>query len=220
MAWMNERDAGYPIGGSQAIIRLIVESLRALGGRLQLAAKAERTLLENGVQLVGGVMITADRVISAADGHATIYGLPGPRYTDEATDKNYATLKPFPSYLQVSPGVARGLPDPPLTVDPGAELSLGSFRFFYFDPAFAPAGKTAVTCFLPMGAFEYRVGLPQRDPARYEAENPRIGDSVIGIPEGAIVGVHRAIEAIDVSTPKGRMRRDAHLAPLPDGAAE
>jgi phytoene dehydrogenase-like protein len=183
MAWMSERDAGYAIGGSQAITRLIVENLRDLGGHLRLRAKVEKILVERnaavGVQLESGEIIAADWVISAADGHATIYGLLGGNYRDKTIDKIYATLKTFPSYLQVSLGRARDLSqqggfvtwvlDAPLTVDPGTEISSVPFRFFHFDPTFAPQGKTAVTCSLPTRSSGFWTGLQQHDPAQYQA---------------------------------------------------
>lgn len=215
LAWMSEHDAGYPIGGSQAIIRLVVGKLLNLGGNLRLGAKVERILVEDdaavGVQLTGGETIAADWVISAADGHATIYELLDAKYADRVTDRLYNTLKPFPSYLQVSLGVARDLSDQPgymtqlldtaLPLDPGTELSEVSFRFFHFDPTFAPSGKTAVTCFLPTYNFEYWADLQQRDPTQYQAEKHRIAEAVIAILQRRIPGVREAIEVTDVSTP-------------------
>ncbi len=215
LAWMSERDAGYPIGGSQAVIRLIADNLQGLGGRLRPGANVERILVEGdaavGVQLAGGETVAADWVISAADGHATIYDLLGGRYTGAATAKVYSTLKTFPSYLQVSLGVARDLSrqagfvtrllDAPLTVDPGTELHQVSFRFFHFDPTFAPRGSTAVTCFLPTFNYEYWVQLRQHDPARYEAEKHRIAEAVIAILERSVADVRQEIEVIDVATP-------------------
>ncbi|HSU30555.1 MAG TPA: NAD(P)/FAD-dependent oxidoreductase [Bryobacteraceae bacterium] len=215
LAWMGVRNAGYPIGGAQAVIRPIADHLLQLGGRLRTDARVERILVENGVatgvQLASGETIAADWVISAADGHATIYELLGGRYTDKATDKIYGTLKTFPSYLQVSLGVARDLSgqpgfvsrilDIPLTVNPGTELSQVSFRFFHFDPTFAPPGKTAVTCFLPTYNFRFWVDLQQHDPVRYQAEKDRIAEAVIAILEKSVPDLRQAIEVIDVSTP-------------------
>src|SRR5271166_3231321 len=81
LTWMGAGDGGYAIGGSQAIIRLIEEKLASLGGRVRFGAKVERILVERdtavGVQLADGETIAADWVISAADGHATIYDLLG-----------------------------------------------------------------------------------------------------------------------------------------------
>jgi phytoene dehydrogenase-like protein len=215
LAWMSVQNAGYPIGGSQAIIRLIVDNLLKLGGRLRLDARVERILVANdvatGVQLVGGETIAADWVISAADGHATIYELLGGKYTDNATEKIYDTLKTFPSYLQASLGVALDLSqqarlvtrilDTPLMVDPGTQLSEVSFRFFHFDPTFSPPGKTAVTCNLPTYNFQFWVDLQQRDPGRYQAEKDRIADAVVTLLERSVPGVRQAIEVRDVSTP-------------------
>ena len=81
LAWMNERNGAYVVGGSQAIIRLIRERLDELGGHLRLVARVEKILVERdeavGVQLAGGEIIRADWVVTAAAGHATIYELLG-----------------------------------------------------------------------------------------------------------------------------------------------
>ena len=44
-------------------------------------------------------------------------------------------------------------------MDPGTELITVGFRFFHFDPTFAPPGKTAVTSILPTRNFEYWTDL-------------------------------------------------------------
>ncbi len=219
LAWMSDRNAGYAIGGSQAIIRGIVENLRKLGGNLRLGARVEKIVVENdtatGVQLAGGETMPADWVISAADGHATIYGMLGGKYADQAIEQAFHTLKPFPSYVQVSLGVARDLSeqpaivtvllDTPIALEPaleaGTELSEASFRFFHFDPTFAPAGRTAVICFLPTQNFEYWTELEKRDPASYLAEKHRVAEVVIEILERRLPGIREAIEVRDVSTP-------------------
>jgi len=215
LAWMSEHNAGYAIGGSQAIIRLIVKRLQELGGRLRFGAKVEKILIKDdtavGVQLAGGETIAADWVISAADGRATIYNLLGGHYTDKATDKIYSTFETFPSYLQVSAGVARELSqqaayvtrvlDAPLVVDPVTQLAQVSFRFFHFDPTFAPTGKTTVTCFLPTRNFEYWVQLEKNAPVQYQAEKHRVAEAVISVLERSVPDIRQAIEVIDVSTP-------------------
>ncbi len=215
LAWMSGRDAGYPIGGSQAVIQGIADKLGSLGGRLRLGAKVGRILVEDdaavGVQLTDGETIPADWVISAADGHATIYELLGGKYMDTTTENIYSEFKTFPSYLQVSLGVALDLSDQPglvtrllgtpLEVDPGTELRQLSFRFFHFDPGFAPRGKTAVTCFLPTRNFEHWVHLQQQDFAAYQSEKQRIAETVIAILEKMVPQIRSAIEVIDVSTP-------------------
>lgn len=215
LAWKNAGDAGYPIGGSQAVIRLIAEKLVSLGGRLRLSAKVESIVVEDdtavGVRLAGGETIAADWVVSAADGHTTIYQMLGGKYVDKSIDKIYRTLKTFPSYLQVSLGVARDLSgqpgfltwllDTPLTLDPCTRLEQVSFRIFHYDPTFAPPGKTAVTCFLPTYNFDYWVRLRTADPPLYRAEKQRVADAVVAILEKKVPDLRTAVEMVDVSTP-------------------
>jgi len=215
LAWMNDRNAGYPIGGSQAVIRGIVAELERLGGRLRLGTAVERILVRDaaatGVRLAGGEVVTGDWVVSAADGHATIYELLGGEYTNAAIDEAYRTRATFPSYLQISFGVARALStqagfvtrvlDAPLVVDDQTRLGQVSFRIFHFDPTFAPPGKTAVTCFLPTRNFAYWCDLQRNDAERYQAEKARIAESVMEILERFVPDVRAAIEVVDVSTP-------------------
>src|SRR5579863_2732737 len=68
LGWMNENNAGYCIGGSQAMIRLIEERIRNLGGSIRYRARVDRILVENdiavGVALSDGQTVKADWVIS------------------------------------------------------------------------------------------------------------------------------------------------------------
>lgn len=215
LAWLSARQAGYPIGGSQAVIRLIVERLKQLGGRLRLGTAVKRVMVEHdaavGVQLRDGASLPADAVISAADGHATVYELLGGRYTDAASDARYARCPTYPSYLQVSLGVGADLSewpahgtrvlDVPLALDPQTSLAQLSWRCFHFDPTFAPAHRTALTCVLPTYDVGYWTGLRQRNAEAYRAEKARVSRSVIDILERARPGMRSAIEVIDVSTP-------------------
>jgi phytoene dehydrogenase-like protein len=220
LAWMGRREAGYPIGGSRAVIQPIVDELERLGGRLRLSSRVERVLVGDdiavGVQLVGGETIPAERVISAGDGYTAIYKLLGGRYTDERIGGIYSALRTFPSYLQVSLGIGRDLSDKPgyltqvldapLGLDPGTQLSQISFRIFHFDPTFAPPGKVAVTCFLPTREFAYWEKLRTDEHQTYAEEKQRIADAVIATLDRAIPGVREAIEEVDVATPASVIR--------------
>jgi phytoene dehydrogenase-like protein len=215
LAWQSVRNAGYPFGGSQGVIRLIAQRFTDLGGRLRCGTAVERILVEDdvavGVQLAGGETIRADWVISAADGHATVYRLLDGRYTDASVDSVFETYESFPSYLQVSLGVARDLSgepgfltmvlDAPVAIDPETRLDQLSYRIFHYDPTCAAMGKTAVTCFLPTSNFGYWTGLRSADPDRYHAEKTRIAEAAIAILDRRIPGIRQAIEVIDISTP-------------------
>jgi phytoene dehydrogenase-like protein len=215
LAWAANRYAGYPTGGSQAVIGPIVQSLQQLGGVLRTGASVKQILVEDnaavGVQLDDGQHIDADWVISAADGHATVYDLLDGRYVGPRMEHVYRTYRPFPSFLQVSLGVAHELSrqcgyvmrllDRPLTVDPQTVLHQIAFRLFHYDPTFAPANKTAVTCTLPTRDVEYWSQLSEHDPQGYQAEKQRVANSVITIFDERMPGVRDAIEVVDVSTP-------------------
>ena len=215
LGWLSTAQAGYPLGGSQAVIRLIAENLQRLGVHVRLSARVQSILTDHdtavGVQIEGGEQVYADRILSAADGHATLQTLLGGRRRERHIEAAYSNWKPYPSYLQVSLGVAQALTqlpgfgsrllDVPLVVDPQTQLSQLSYRCFHFDPTFAPPGKTAVTCFLPTYAYDYWVQLRRSDPQRYRAEKTRIAESVVEILERAHPGLRQSIEITDVSTP-------------------
>jgi phytoene dehydrogenase-like protein len=220
LAWASKRDAGYPIGGSQAVIRSIDQRFRSLGGRIRFRSRVERVLVHEGVaagvRLAGGEEVIADWVISAADGHSTLFEWIPPEYRDPEAARQYERLKPFPSYLQVSLGVNRNLSQvaphftrglaEPLTIDPGSVLRGVEFRVFNFDPTFAPTGKTAVTCFLPTYNYEYWLNLQKGDAAQYAAKKQAVGDAVIEILDRKVPGLRRDIELVDVSTPVSVIR--------------
>jgi phytoene dehydrogenase-like protein len=215
LAWMSDRNGGYAIGGSQALIQLIAERFAALGGKLRLDAKVKTVQVRAdaacGLVLEDGEAVVVDWVISAADLHATLYDMLGGRYSDPALDRAFSTYETFPSYLQVSLGVARDLTaqpgyltmvlDQPFEVDPETRLPTLSFRTFKYDPTFAPPGKTAVTCFLPTRNFAWWRGLRDHDPQRYQAEKQRVADAVTAVLDRRMPGIRQAIEVADVSTP-------------------
>lgn len=215
LGWMAKKNAGYPVGGSQALIRLIVDRFADLGGQFRFGAKVRRIRVEenraSGVELVDGTIVPADWVVSAADGHATLHDLLGGRYGDAALDRAFEHYEPFPSYLQVSLGVARDLrhepgfltliPDTPVEVDPQTRLGTLSFRIFHYDPTFAPAGKTAVTCFLPTRNVDWWSEYRRENPQAYAIEKQRVADAVITVLDRRLPGIGARIDTIDVSTP-------------------
>jgi phytoene dehydrogenase-like protein len=224
LAWMGRRDAGYPIGGSQAVIQGIVDAYHDLDGRLLLGARVEEILVEAGaavgVRISGGEVVRGDWVISASDGHSTIYDLLHGRFRNDAIDDAYRTMEPFPSYAQVSLGVARSLSgepgyvtrvlSTPIQVDPDTALDQIPFRIFNYDSTFAPLGGTAVTTTLPTRNFVYWTDLKRSDPAGYESQKRRLAETVIAVLNRRIPGVDTAVEVVDVATPATVIRYTAN----------
>jgi len=224
LAWMNDQNAGYCIGGSQALIRLIEDKIAELGGKIRYRARVDRIIVESdtavGVQLAGGETVAANWIVSAADGHATIFDMLGGKYIDETIRKIYDQRETFASYLQVSLGIAKDLSEmppmltraleSPIQVDPDTELRQVGFRFFHFDPTFAPACKTAVTSILPTRNFQYWTDLRRKDLPRYHAEKGRVSDAIVEVLERRLPGISNSIEVVDVSTPATVMRYTAN----------
>jgi len=180
---MSGRDAGYPIGGSSGRIQGIARKLGSLGGRLRLGAKVERILVEDdtavGVQLMDGETITADWVISAADGHATIYDLLEGKYTDQPRRRFITTSRRFlPTYrfrlesrwIYPRAGICNSTAcDRPSRWTPVHNFDRSRSAFFTLTQP-RPAGRRPLPVFLPTRNFEYWVHLREQDPAGYRAE--------------------------------------------------
>lgn len=215
LSWMNSGNAGYPVGGSLRMIQLIADNYRKLGGEIRFDSRVERIVVKNGraagLKLQNGEAIDADIVISAADGHSTAFELLGDQYLDDRTRKRFKTLKPFPSYVMVSFGVAREFAGEPellailldrlLHIDSETELGVASYRIFNYDPTLAPQGKTAIVSFIPTYDYDYWARLRATSPERYAEEKRRIASGIIDVFEARYPGSREKIEVVDVATP-------------------
>jgi phytoene dehydrogenase-like protein len=215
LAWMDQKAAGYPIGGSMKLARMLEKRYQDLGGHIHYASRVKKILVENnkarGIQLENGIEHRADIVISAADGHATIFGMLGGRYIDDKIKQRYEEMEIFPSYLQVSLGVGRTFKDEPsalmfplqevLVVDEKSRQKYISVRIFNFDPTLAPEGKTLLTVMLPTTHYEHWTELRKRNRGQYLGEKRRIADTVIEALEKRFGDIEDHIEMVDISTP-------------------
>ncbi|WP_040409951.1 NAD(P)/FAD-dependent oxidoreductase [Asticcacaulis sp. AC402] len=220
MAWMGSGNAGYAVGGAKSLTQAIHNRFTDLGGKVRCNASVGRILVEGGsacgVELADGETLRAHAVLSAADGHTTLNTMLGGRYRSEALDTAYESFETFPSYVQVSLGVGRDLSDlpglltlvldRPLAVDPTTIQSAVTVRVFHFDPTFAPAGKTAVTVFLPTYNVSYWDRLRREDPHHYQAVKHRLAETVVAVLDKRVPGLAQAVEVMDISTPASVIR--------------
>ena len=222
-AWMNKKDAGYPIGGSLNFARLIEKCYLELGGKIHYRARVKKITtndndpaVADGIILEDGTRLAADLVISAADGHATIYDLLDGRFKDNKIEGYYTKFPLFPSYLQVSLGIARTFENEPsllylpvkpeLEIDPGTTTDYIGLRIFNNDPTLAPAGKTVINATLSTYNYTYWQELKKGDPKQYLAEKSRIAEAVIDVLEKRFGNVRTNLEMTDVSSPVTVMR--------------
>ena len=212
LAYMHSRDAGYPIGGSLAFSRAIERRYLDLGGELHYKSRVEKILVENdraiGVRLADGMEHCADVVVSAADGHATIFDMLEGRYVSDEIRGYYDELPIFQPIIQVSLGVARDFSNEPHTITYSLEEPItvaGEVRgrlgvkHYCFDSTLAPSGKSVVMVTF-VSNYEYWKNLHE-ERERYEAEKQQIAIEVIAQLEKRFPGITRQVEVVDVATP-------------------
>jgi len=117
LAYMQQGNAGFPVGASLAFARAIEQRYLALGGQIHYKAPVEKILVDNapggsghraiGVRLYDDSIHRADTVISAADGRATIFDMLGGAFIDGQIKRTYDGHLPLHSQVQVSLGVKR-----------------------------------------------------------------------------------------------------------------
>jgi len=222
-AMLHEGAAGYPIGGSLPLARNVERRYLALGGEVRYGARVDEILVEGGravgARLADGSEERADVVVSAADGHATIYWMLGGRYVGEVHRDLYerGVLPIFTSIIFIGVGVDRGFSDQPQIVTginlPLAEaFELGGrsydrvhVRVHNFDSTLAPEGKTVITCMLEADE-PYWDHLRADDRKRYEVEKQRVADAVVRTLDRRYPGLAAQVEMTDVSTPATLVR--------------
>ena len=212
LAWMHNRDAGYPIGGSLEFSRAIERRYLDLGGEIHYKSPVEKVLVENdravGVRLADGTEHRADIVVSAADGRTTIFDMLEGAYVNDEIRAYYDEWRVYGPVIQVSLGVARDLSDEPHSViypleEPvtvGGEVqNRVSIRHYCYDPTMAPSGKSVVIALLRSNYGYWRNLLQEQ--GSYAGEKESVADVVIAQLEKRFPGIAEQIEAVDVATP-------------------
>jgi phytoene dehydrogenase-like protein len=215
LAYISDKMDGYPIGGSLPIAMDVEKRYRELGGILHYGCRVNRILVENhravGLRLADGTERRADYVISAADGHATIWDMLEGQYLDDRIRKIYRDCKLFPPIIMIGIGVNRRFPDLPcatggivmelkqpihIAEKPVERLKITCYNF---DPTLAPSGKTLIKVKIET-QFPYWKEL-SNDRACYEAEKNRIAREVIRRLDERFTGLASQVEMVDVASP-------------------
>ncbi|GAP16012.1 phytoene dehydrogenase [Longilinea arvoryzae] len=214
-SYLSDQNAGYPIGGSLPMSQALEQRYLGLGGQIHYSQRVEKILVEHdravGIRLADGSEVRAGRVISAADGHATIFDMLDGRYTDEKVREPYEKWPVFPSLVYVGLGVNRTFADEPKTVSGisfplrqpqeigGEQVERIDAHIFNQDPTLAPPGKTALTVMLTADyAYWKELG---RDPAAYTEKKDQIARQIVAALEERFPGIGGQIEMVDVATP-------------------
>jgi len=217
LATQHVRAAGYPVGGSLRFARNIERRYLSLGGRIHYGARVERILVDGGrargLRLEDGTDVPGDEIVSAADGHATLFELLDGRFLPPRLQRAYEGFPLFPSSIFVGLGVARDLSDlphamsfaleEPLVLPDGSEHRYLSVNVYHFDPTLAPEGKTSVTVLLNAwdDAYQYWCSLAETDRQAYEHAKRDVASRVRAAVEARFPQIAGAVETVDISTP-------------------
>ncbi len=217
LAGFHIRGAGYPQGSSLSLARTIERTFLGLNGKIEYKRKVRRIEVQDGraigIELEDGTVEKADIIISAADGHATLFDMLEDRFTTPALRERYATQPLFPPFIQVSLGVDRDMSGTPhsVNVQTAAPFEIAGrtrqalwYQHFAYDPTLAPPGKTSVTVLYPSDlAWWEKLGYASEE---YKAEKKKILDATIAQLEQVLPGISSQIETSDVATPFTTLR--------------
>ena len=214
-AYLHNKNAGYPIGGSLPMSEAIEAKYMELGGKIHYKSKVEKIITRDGIavgiRLVDGTEHFAERVISAADGHTTLFNMLDGKYGDETTREPYEKWPLFPSLIFVSLGVNRTFDEIPhsvsgLTFHLKEPVKIGdavhnklSLHIFNHDPGMAPQGKTAITIMINSD-YKYWKDL-NNNRVDYINKKEEIGRLIAELLEQRFYGISEQIEITDVATP-------------------
>jgi phytoene dehydrogenase-like protein len=209
-AWFNQKNAGYLIGGSLPMAERMTKRYLDLGGRLTTRARVSKIVVENnsakGVILSDGTELKADYVISAADGHSTIFDMLDGKFLNKKITHAYENWELFTPLVQVSFGInkiisAEAPAETWMIRDQkiGKTTSTGGYSImnYSFDRTMAPEGKSVIVM-----RFESPWDLwKDMDKAEYEREKKQIESDAKTLLEKRYPGISESIEVCDVATP-------------------
>jgi phytoene dehydrogenase-like protein len=195
--------------------RAIEKRYLNLGGQIRYKSKVTKILVEGnravGISLDDDSEHRADYVISAADGHATIFDMLDGKYINDKIRGYYDNFLIFPPLIYIGLGVNRSFDDMPKIISgitfeldkpvviAGQERKWLSVRIHNFDPTLAPAGKTLLTVMI-VSNYAYWKSL-REDIRLYKEEKEKIADTVVSILDKRFPGLASKVEMRDVATP-------------------
>ena len=210
---MGRGSAGYPLGGSAPIARTLERRLLELGGRVVYESKVakviERAGRAVGVRLTSGAEVDAERVIAACDLRFALQGLLDGSRVDPVHRELLERGRCYAPLALVSFGYDGALREERTCVgtyyelDTPIELAGRRTPWFTikgsFDPSFAPAGKSVVSCGTPTDWDTW--GALRDDPAAYDAAKRRLVQTCLEQVEARVPGFGARVEMTDVATP-------------------
>jgi phytoene dehydrogenase-like protein len=209
-AWFNQKNAGYLMGGSLPMAQRMTNRYLYLGGELRTKSRVTKIVVENniakGAILSDGSEIKADYIISAADGHSTIFDMLGGKYVNKKISNAYENWDLFTPIVQVSFGINKKTEsEVPVETWITKDQAIGrtktthgySIMNYWFDPTMAPEGKSVLVMRFDSPWELWR----DLDKTEYKNEKAQIEKDAKAILEKRYPGITDGIEVVDVATP-------------------
>jgi phytoene dehydrogenase-like protein len=214
-AYLHNKNAGYPLGGSTPMSQTLERRYLSLGGKINYKKRVEKIIVENdravGIKLDDGTEYRADRIISAADGYTTIFSMLEGKYADDKTREPYEKWPIFQPLIFAGIGVNRSFTDLSLTVSglscPLTEpVEIGDrirnrlwVHIYNHDPSMAPEGKTSIIVMME-SKYDYWEKLAQ-DETAYRAKKDEIARILVEQLDKRFPGIATQVEVVDIATP-------------------
>lgn len=213
---MYNGNAVYPIGGSLQIAKLFEKKYLDLGGKIHYNSKVSRINVKDGKAVgitleKGDVIGNAHAVISAADGHSTIYSMLEGKYVNEQINKIYREHPLWPSNIIVFLGVSCSMEnepayldliiDSPIKIDDETDINRLTITTYNFDDSLSGKGKSIIRVIMPARNDSFWCGLRNTDMEKYKLEKERIASDTIQVLEKRFPDIIGHIEVTDVCTP-------------------
>lgn len=215
IGWFHKRCAGYPIGGSKAVVKAIEDRYYCLGGQISFNSNVEKIITHKGkavgIRLKDGSQHFADVIISAIDGYTTIYKLLDEKYIGNKIKKYYSKLSLVEPLIHISFGVNNDyknirpsiLGDNILLKKPiiigGRVIKRINVLFYNYDKSYSTEGKCLVKVMIPAN-YNYWNNLGYKS-KHYEKEKEIILYKILSILEKHYPGFSSKIEMKDIATP-------------------
>ncbi len=214
-SWFGQNNAGYPLGGSEPFTARMAQRFLALGGSFVPNKKVQRILVNDsiatGLAFDDGTQVEADYVISAADGHATLFDMLGGAYTTPQIRESYRDWTLFNPFVQVSFGLNTLIPETSVTrffLARGKRIGCTTLQQGYsvmnygFDPTMAPDGSSVIIVRFDSAWEQWE----KMDADTYHNEKANILDEVSALLEQHYPGITKNIVVTDVATPRTGVR--------------
>jgi phytoene dehydrogenase-like protein len=208
----SKEGVNFPEGGSLNLARSVERTFLDLGGKIEYRKKVKRIIINDGratgIELDNGTLHEADFIISAADGHSTLFEMLDNQYTPPKLLGRYKNLPVYDPFIQVSLGINRFLSDLPCAVriQTTAPFEIaGEIRNdllianFSFDKTMAPSAKSSIVVLYTSNLSWWE--KVEYNTEAYQSEKMNILQITVEQLAKILPGISKQIEVSDISTP-------------------